>query len=131
MKETRFGRIVFIPGQNNGRYPFCNSLYLEGDRRVVIDPASDYERLTSLRDEPGVDLVWLSHYHEDHFLFLGLFSEHELWMPGPDASAMTSMEHILDLYGIDNADERREWASFMTEHFNYAPREVNRTFEQE
>lgn len=131
MKETRFGRIVFIPGQNNAKYPFCNSLYLEGDRRVVIDPGSDDARLRSLKDDPGVDLVWLSHFHEDHCLFLSLFSDRELWMPVPDASALRSMEHFLDLYGIDDPKERGEWASFMTEHFNYTPRTVNRTFERE
>jgi len=131
MKETRFGRIIFIPGQNNGRYPFCNSLYLEGDRRVVIDPGSDHARLCSLKDDLGVDVVWLSHYHEDHFIFLDLFSDRELWMAAPDAPAMTSMEHILDLYGIYDVDDRKKWASFMTEHFNYSPRNVNRTFIQE
>ncbi|MBN1882672.1 MAG: MBL fold metallo-hydrolase [Deltaproteobacteria bacterium] len=131
MKETRFGRIVFIPGQNDGKYPFCNSLYLEGDQKVIIDPGSNDARLFSLKEDPGVDLVWLSHFHEDHFMFLGLFSDRELWMPGHDAQAMLSMEHILDLYGIDDAEERKQWASFMTEHFNYSPREVNRTFDGE
>ena len=64
-------------------------------------------------------------------MFLGLFSDRELWMPGQDASAMRSVEHILDLYGIYDREERGEWASFMTEHFNYTSREVNRSFERE
>jgi glyoxylase-like metal-dependent hydrolase (beta-lactamase superfamily II) len=128
MEETQFGRIVFIPGQNDAKYPFCNSLYLRGDRRIVIDPGSDHGRLSSLMDDPGVDAVWLSHYHEDHFIFLNLFSDRELWMAEADAPAFDSMDHILDLYGIDDTGERREWTSFMVEHFNYTPREVNRTF---
>jgi len=128
MEETQFGKIVFIPGQNDSKYPFCNSLYLRGDRRVVIDPGSDYGRLSSLKEDPGVDAVWLSHYHEDHFIFLNLFSDRELWMAEADAQAFDSMEHLLDLYGIDDTGEREEWAPFMVEHFNYTPREVNRTF---
>ena len=38
--EHKFGPIVFIPGDNSGNYPNCNSLYVEGDVRILIDPAS-------------------------------------------------------------------------------------------
>jgi glyoxylase-like metal-dependent hydrolase (beta-lactamase superfamily II) len=45
--------------------PFCHSLYIEG-AGVLIDPASDRNRLKRLREESGVKTVWLSHWHEDH-----------------------------------------------------------------
>lgn len=59
----RFGPIHFLPGPNRGKYPFCHSVYVEAERRVLIDPASDRATLKALRDGPGVDEVWLSHYH--------------------------------------------------------------------
>ena len=52
-KETHFGPVLFIPGENNGKYPNCHSIYIEGDK-VLIDPASDRERLVQLRKDPGV-----------------------------------------------------------------------------
>lgn len=61
MEDRQFGRIRFVCGDNNGKYPFNHSLYLQGDRsRVIIDPACSLEKLTRLKDE-GVDCVWLSH----------------------------------------------------------------------
>jgi glyoxylase-like metal-dependent hydrolase (beta-lactamase superfamily II) len=71
-EERHFGPVWFIPGENRGRYPFCHSIYIEG-ARVLIDPASDRERLVQLRENPGVETVWLSHWHEDHFMHLDLF----------------------------------------------------------
>ena len=47
LTERRFGPITFLPGPNRGKYPFCHSLYVEAERRVVIDPASDRTRLAS------------------------------------------------------------------------------------
>ena len=64
---SRFESIVFVPGKNSGRYPYCHSVYVEADLKVVIDPASDRDQLGKLLSEPGVDAVWLSHWHEDHF----------------------------------------------------------------
>ena len=41
MEEKRFGRLVFLPGKSNGRYPFCNSLYIDDEIKAVIDTACD------------------------------------------------------------------------------------------
>ena len=74
MEEKSFGPIRFIPGINRGKYPYCHSLYIE-DAKILIDPASDRERLKRLREEVGVEQVWLSHWHEDHFMDLDLFDD--------------------------------------------------------
>ena len=74
MKEMRFGPVRFIPGENKGRYPFCHSVYIE-EEGILIDPSSDRKRLERLRAEEGVKAVWLSHWHEDHFMHLDLFDD--------------------------------------------------------
>ena len=48
MQERCFGPVRFIPGENHGKYPFCHSVYIEG-AGILIDPASDRERLKRLR----------------------------------------------------------------------------------
>jgi hypothetical protein len=48
MQERCFGPVRFIPGQNNGKYPNCHSIYIEG-AGVLIDPASDRDRLIRLK----------------------------------------------------------------------------------
>ncbi|MEW5726003.1 MAG: MBL fold metallo-hydrolase [Thermodesulfobacteriota bacterium] len=124
--EKRFGPILFVRGQNQGRYPNCHSLYLEAGTRVIIDPASDRERLAALRDGPGVDAAWLTHYHEDHFMHLDLFRDQELWMSAEDAPVLESLEALFEYYGLTGERERTYWTPVMKEMFNFLPRRTDR-----
>ena len=91
MQETHFGPIWFIPGENDGKYPFCHSLYIES-AGILIDPASDRKRLKELKKDPGVKEVWLSHWHEDHFMHLDLFDDLPLRIMKEDAAPLTDLE---------------------------------------
>jgi hydroxyacylglutathione hydrolase len=126
MEERSFGPIRFIPGDNRGRYPFCNSLYIEG-AGVLIDPASDRERLIRLRAEEEVKMVWLSHWHEDHFTHLDLFDDLPLWISSRDAPPLADLEILLDWYGF-NDRERTFWERLLREQFHYRPRKPARCF---
>jgi len=123
-KERHFGPVWFIPGENRGRYPFCHSLYVEGPG-VLIDPASDRKRLVELRDNPGVKTIWLSHWHEDHFMHLNLFDDLPLCMSEADSPALSDLEILMDAYGID--DESRDyWRPIFVEQFHFRPRKATR-----
>jgi hydroxyacylglutathione hydrolase len=128
--ENRFDSIVFVPGKNYGRYPYCHSVYVEADLKVVIDPASDRDRLGKFLTEPGVDAVWLSHWHEDHFKYLYLFDEQELWISESDAPPLQDIERFMDWYGM-NGEETRFWKPFIVEQFHYRPRQADRLFRGE
>jgi hydroxyacylglutathione hydrolase len=120
MEERSFGPIRFLPGENRGRYPFCHSLYIEG-AGVLIDPASDRERLIRLRAEEEVKMVWLSHWHEDHFMHLDLFDDLPLWISPRDAPPLADLRILLDWYGL-NDQERTVWEPLLREQFHYRPR---------
>lgn len=128
--EKRFGPVLFIPGENGGRYPYCHSLYIEADQRVIIDPASDRERLKELLDGPGVDAAWLSHYHEDHFRHLDLFEDRDMLISERDAPALENLEFFLDFYGMTIEKEREFWRQVMLEQFHYKPRRSARLFRE-
>jgi len=121
MEERCFGKVRFIPGQNKGKYPFCHSLYLEG-AKVLIDPASDRERLKKLRDDNGVQAVWLTHWHEDHFMHLDLFEDVPLYMSKEDAPMLSDIELFLDAYGIEEEDQKAYWRDITVRQFHYRPR---------
>lgn len=121
MEEIRFGPVWFIPGENQGKYPFCHSLYIEG-AGILIDPASNRGILSRLRESHGVKMVWLSHWHEDHLKDLDLFDDLPLWVSEKDASALSSLEMFLDTYGIDYQDHREYWRRFLQETFHFKPR---------
>jgi hydroxyacylglutathione hydrolase len=122
--DVQFGRIRFIRGDNNGRYPFNNSLYLEGsDTRVIIDPACSQQKLADLKQKDGVDQVWLSHWHEDHIRYLNLFADCPLRISEKDFPPLTDIDVFLDWYGIKEADIRAFWKQEMLDNFNYSPKQ--------
>jgi hydroxyacylglutathione hydrolase len=124
MEEQTFGSIRFIPGDNRGRYPFCNSLYIEG-AGVLIDPASSRERLIRLRTEREVKMVWLSHWHEDHFMHLDLFDDLPLWISPGDAPPLADILTFLQWYGFSE-EERLFWEPLLRDQFHFRPRRPTR-----
>ena len=122
--NVQFGRIRFIRGDNNGRYPFNHSLYMEGENtRVIIDPSSSLQKLADLKQKDGVDQVWLSHWHEDHFRYLNLFADCPLRISEKDFPPLTDIDVFLDWYNIKETDIRAFWKQEMLENFNYLPKQ--------
>lgn len=121
MEERSFGPILFIQGENNGRYPFCHSMFIEGDG-VLIDPASDRKTLIRLKEEKKVKMIWLSHWHEDHFMHIDIFDDLPLWISEKDSPPLSDMEVFLDWYGIDNEEYRNYWRDILRKQFHYRPR---------
>ena len=122
MKERRFGPILFLPGENGGRYPFCHSIYIES-AGVLIDPASGRDGLARLSQNGAVREVWLSHWHEDHFRHLDLFDGLPLRISQTDAPPLSDVDLFLDWYGLDDSGFRDFWRKTLLEEFHFRPRE--------
>src|SRR5512147_322480 len=91
----KFGRVTFIPGPRDGRYPACNSLFIDDEIKAVIDPGSDENELLRLsRGKPG--MVVCSHYHEDHRTYLNMFEDSELVVHGVETPCYLSINSFLD-----------------------------------
>ena len=129
MEERHFGPVRFLPGPNNGKYPYCHSVFIEG-AGILIDPSSDRQRLEALRDTHDVNAVWLSHWHEDHFMHLDLFEDVPLAMHAADAPFLENMETFLDGYGIEDTDTREAWKPLLEEIFHFRPRQPDMLLEE-
>ncbi len=121
MQEIDFGPVRFLPGLDRGKYPNCHSLYIAGDG-ILIDPGADRQRLMRLRDQEEVKEVWLTHWHEDHFLNLDLFDDLPLRIHPADAAPLGSMDAFLDAYGIEPPDFRRDFARIVETRFHFRSR---------
>ena len=122
MMDVQLGRVRFIRGDNDGKYPFNHSVYLEGrDCRVVIDPSCGLQKLSDLKQTARVDQVWLSHWHEDHLGFLYLFEHCPLRISEKDFPPLTDLEIFLDWYNIKDEHLRKLWKNIVLNNFNYRP----------
>ncbi|MFB3924998.1 MAG: MBL fold metallo-hydrolase [Syntrophales bacterium] len=122
MKETRFGRLVFIPGERGGRYPFCNSLFIDDDCKTIIDPASDEAALRDLSLKKGIDTIINTHYHEDHTAFNHLFPGAELVVHEALAPCYKSYSAFLDYCGLLDSRHRKEWDHLFLQKFHFQER---------
>jgi glyoxylase-like metal-dependent hydrolase (beta-lactamase superfamily II) len=125
MDEKCFGPVRFIPGKNRGKYPYCHSIYIDGPG-ILIDPASDRERLIRLKKECGVSAVWLTHWHEDHIMDLDLFDDVPLWVSQEDEKPLADLETFLDWYGSMEGEFRESYRQLMIDQFHFTPRKAAR-----
>lgn len=121
--------IQFIPGINNGKYPYSHSLLIEDETVALIDPAANPEFFEQLSRTKKVDVIILSHYHEDHFWFSYLFPDAEIWMPELDAPALENLDALLDAYRLQGP-WREDWRKMMLENFHYHERKKSRLLKE-
>ena len=125
LDKQKWGPLSVIPGMNRGRYPYCHSIYIE-DAGVVIDPSSDRKRLEDIKTQKDVQMVWLSHWHEDHLMHLDLFENLPIWMSEHDAPPLADIEVFLDWYDIIDKNQRAYWSVELKEKFHFQPRKPAR-----
>lgn len=127
METQRFGKLVFMPGNNAGKYPFCNSIFIDDDIKGIVDPASDEKQLAALPRTGPDDLLINSHYHEDHFTFNHLFADARFLVHGKDAACFSGLDMLLDAYGVDAASEEAGfWKQILVESFHFQERMPDR-----
>lgn len=126
-EERAFGPVRLIPGANQGRYPYSNSVHVEGVG-ILIDAGADEARYRELLAGPGVKEVWLSHCHEDHLTHLDLFAGLPLVQMACEAGSLSGVEAILDGYGFEREDYRNYWRARLSAEFNIRPRRATRYF---
>lgn len=131
MFDFESGRIRFIRG---GKYPQSNSVMIDDDLRVVIDPACDEAKLGAVQSQRPVDVVINSHGHEDHLLYNHLFTGAKLWVHALDAGVYRDVHAFLDqFFAPGGMDEKTitGWVEFMTDVVKFQPREPDRLLEDE
>ena len=85
--------VYFIEGNREGRYPFCNCLYIKDKFNVLIDTGAG-EFVRDLR----VDFVLNSHWHEDHIACNAYFDR--ILVHEGDAGAVRSYEEFKNRYAL-------------------------------
>ncbi|MFN0090645.1 MAG: MBL fold metallo-hydrolase [Acidimicrobiales bacterium] len=126
--DRSFGAATVLFGAGNGKYPDGNAVLVAGrDRTALIDPTlTVHARGGELAD--SVDLVLLSHAHEDHLAGLSRFPEAEVHVNEADRQGVVHLEGLMAVYGMLDADFEREWRVELTDTFHFRGRPDVRTF---
>jgi glyoxylase-like metal-dependent hydrolase (beta-lactamase superfamily II) len=96
--DVQYGGVTLLASPEGGRYPSGNSLLISGtDRTVLVDPSIEVHRRGGLTD--AVDLVAISHAHEDHLAGLHLFADLPVLAHPAEVGAVRSPEVLLAGYG--------------------------------
>ena len=123
MADVRsFGRVKVIFGKKNGKYPYGNSILVEDDVTALIDPSLMIRDLRGRVTARKIDLLFNSHYHEDHGVGNSLFPAAPLHLHTLDAPALRSLDTLFDYYGMDEA-ATEAWKPIVVEKYYYQPRE--------
>ena len=100
LTERVIGPLTILFGRENGKYPQGNTLVVKGqEKTVMIDPSLGVvDRKANL---PDVDMVLLTHVHEDHIAGLHLFPEASCFAHAEDAQGLASLSGLMEIFGYE------------------------------
>ncbi|NPV89281.1 MAG: MBL fold metallo-hydrolase [Firmicutes bacterium] len=101
MDNLRVGNIEVIIGEKGGRFPFGNTLFIDDQVKVVVDPGAGLQKLAGLKQRSRVDLVLNTHYHLDHIAFNYLFDRSDIYASELESGCYRRLEEIALRYGFD------------------------------
>ena len=115
-----FGASTVFIGRNGGKFPYGNSVLVQGsEETVIIDPSKS---LKIHADQlPKIDRILLSHCHQDHVAGVHLFSDATCHTHENELYAVASMDGLCELHGVPE-DERADFESNVDQHFNFHAR---------
>lgn len=100
VEYQQFGRIKFIPGEKGGRFPFCNSLFIDDSVKAVVDPGAGREKLLELNRSRRVELLLNTHYHFDHISFNYVFSDSKIYLNETEGNCFRDIRDIARRLGM-------------------------------
>jgi len=106
--SDEFKEIFFIKGAREGKYPYSHSLLI-GD--VLIDTGISSRLLRKLKRLYPINIVLLSHWHEDHTSGNRLLSGAKFFIHSKDRFLIENVDKFNEFYGISNTsgEEEFEW----------------------
>lgn len=90
-----------MPGEGKSRFPYCTSIFINDDVKVLIDPGAGYRPLQDLKNEVDIDIVINTHYHFDHISYNYLFESSRILMNEKEAQCFKDRKVLGSLLGME------------------------------
>lgn len=114
------GPVTVLTGIEAGAYPHGNSVLVQGSERTALfDPSLT---VVARGGAPAqVDLVVLSHVHEDHMPGLSLYPNAAVHAHENDLIGLESLDGLCQMYGMV-PDAEAGWRQYLIDAFHYTAR---------
>lgn len=109
--------LYFLPGENQGRFPFSNSLLVEGETRALIDTGAG--RILQAYSSRNTDVVIVSHFHPDHVLDKERFLGVSFWSHPAETPPLLSRQGFCQYTGLDSMGP--DWESLYPLSLSFLP----------
>ena len=101
--DVRYGGVTLLASPEGGRYPAGNSLLISGsESTVLVDPSLEVHRRGGVGAD--VDVIAVTHAHEDHVAGLHLFPDVPVLVHPAEAAAVRDPETLLAGFGMADAE---------------------------
>jgi len=90
-----------VEGEDQSRYPYCRSLFIDDDITALIDPGAGVRPLTQLKRRHHVDMVFNTHFHFDHIACNYLFDTSRILINDKEAPLLRDRREIPRVIGIE------------------------------
>lgn len=120
-----FDKIYLMEGGNNAKFPYSNSLYIDGTEKVLIDTGAGYEAFSNFPCDE-VELVLNTHYHPDHVRGNQLFHNANIMIHNLDKPPIENQLYFSQYSGYNLLPSEKEQAIIQMVH--YIPHKIDSTF---
>lgn len=122
-------RIYQVDGPGNGRFPYCNSFLLLGDRTVLVDSGIGVEGLVEIDRRVRIDTLLISHPHPDHIRAWHVLENRELILPAQTPASVEDLT-LLGRRFVEGREDAQYWTEVVEHRLGIHPlRSPDRRFD--
>ncbi|MHA1230430.1 MAG: MBL fold metallo-hydrolase [Candidatus Helarchaeota archaeon] len=121
--------IYFIEGLQNAKYPYSNSILINGEtENMLIDCGFGSKIIRKLRKMYKIDKILISHCHEDHTKDLRYLKNSKIYIHPYDRPGVESTQYLRKIYGIVDEKYDEMFNMFMNS-IGFKEMKIYQTFE--
>jgi glyoxylase-like metal-dependent hydrolase (beta-lactamase superfamily II) len=121
--------LYLVPGQNNGRFPFSQSVYVDAERRILFDAGIGPKLLRQFLKSHPVDIVIVSHTHPDHIAGCGLLSTvAPIFVPAESEDSFGDLDKLAARF-VEGETETDLWKKLVLGVMRFKPAKAARTYD--
>jgi glyoxylase-like metal-dependent hydrolase (beta-lactamase superfamily II) len=120
--------LYLIAGENDGRFPYAHSFFVDGSIRALVDTGAGIARLEWMRERFHIDMVISSHSHPDHTAGNWLFQGLPLYAPEQATNSFGRL-HLLSHRFVERGPLGRIWRRFVQNSMQFRDALCTHTFD--